>query len=239
MVLAACRPNGADATDARLAEALALVERDAALREWFAAEQAMDRAIAAKLKAAPLPEDLLECVRAGTRVRRAGKPRRLLFGLAMAASFALLGFIAVLWWKRTPSAPAGSFAAYRMSMAQFLREFPKLDITTDRLPVVREWLHRQHPLTQADLPKVLERFPSLGCRTVEWEGRKLALVCFMVEGQVVHLFVLPRALFPDANVNATPQLAKVGPQSTASWSNSENLYLLVTHADQTLLEKLL
>ena len=51
IVLAACRPNGADANDPLVAEALALVQRDAELRAWFAAEQAADKAIAAKLKA--------------------------------------------------------------------------------------------------------------------------------------------------------------------------------------------
>ena len=133
-VLAACRPNGADAKDPLLAEALALVQRDGELRAWFEAEQAADQAIAAKLKAVALPDDLLERVRAGARARITSKPRQPSFALALAASFALLGLLAVLWWNRTPSAPAGSFAAYRMDMAQFLRAFPKLDLTTDRLP---------------------------------------------------------------------------------------------------------
>lgn len=239
LVLAACRPNGADANDPRMAEALALVHYDAELRAWFEAEQAGDKAIAAKLKAAPLPEELLAQILAGTRERIAGRPRRPSFTLAMAASFALLGLIAALWLNRTPAASPGSFAAYRTDMAQFLREFPKLDIATDRLPEVRQWLSQQHPLMKADLPKALEQFPSIGCRTIEWQGKKLALVCFMVEGRVVHLFVMPRTAFPDANVNATPALAKVGSQNTASWATSDNLYLLVTQADKALLEKLL
>ena len=157
----------------------------------------------------------------------------------MAASLALLGFLAALWFNRTPTATPGSFAAYRTDMAQFLREFPKLDIATDRLPEVRQWLSQQHSLTTAKLPKTLEQFPSIGCRTVEWQGKKLALVCFMVEGEVVHLFVMPRSAFPDAPVAATPTLAKVGAQNTASWSSAENLYLLVTKADEKLLQKLL
>ena len=239
LVLAACRPNGADANDPRMAEALALVQRDAELRAWFEAEQAADKAIAAKLKVAPLPDDLLARIHGGTRQRIAGKPRRPSLTLAMAASFALLGLIAVLWLNRTPAASPGSFAAYRTDMAQFLREFPKLDITTDRLPEVREWLARQHPLMPAQIPRGMERFPTIGCRTIEWQGKKLALVCFMVEGEVVHLFVMPRTAFPDAALSPTPMLARVGPESTASWSSGDNLYLLVTQADKALLEKLL
>ena len=262
-LLVACRPNGADAKDPRMAGAFALVERDTELRAWFATEQASDKIIGAKLKAAPLPEGLLEQIHARTRARIAALPLSYAEGgeggegesdiesdnvswrwqpsraLAMAACFALLGLIAVLWLNRAPSASPGSFAAYRADMAQFLRTFPKLDISTDRLPEVRAWLRQQHPLTQANIPKALEAFPSIGCRTVEWQGRKLALVCFMVEGQVVHLFVMPRSTFPDAKFDATPTFAKAGSQTTASWASGENLYLLVTQADQALLQKLL
>ena len=238
-LLSACRPDGSDAGNPRLAEAMALVERDPELREWFEAEQASDRITAAKLMAAPLPPDLLERIRAGTRVRIAGKPRRPSFALAMAASLALLGLISALWFNRAPSAAPGSFAACRTDMAQFLQEFPKLDITTDRLPEVREWLTRQHSLGQADLPAALKQFPSIGCRTIEWQDKKLALVCFMVEGEVVHLFVMPRSAFPDATPSATPAFARAGSQNTASWSNDENLYLAITQANEALLRKLL
>jgi hypothetical protein len=239
LLLAAFRPNGADTSDPRMAEALALLDSDAELRNWFQAEQAADKIIAAKLKTAPLPPGLLEQVRAGTHARIASKPRRPGLALAMAAGFALLGLLAALWYNRAPTTPAGSFAAYRADMAQFLRTFPQLDLTTDRLPEVREWLSEQHPLVPANIPMGIEQFPSIGCRTVEWQGRKLALVCFMVEGQVVHLFVMPRAAFPDATLDSTPTFAKVGPQNTASWSSADNLYLVVTQADEVLLRKIL
>ena len=239
IVLSACRPNSADANDPLVAEALVLVQRDAELRAWFEAEQAADKAIAAKLKAAPLPDDLLERVRAGTRARIAGRSRRPSLTLAMAASLALLGLVAALWFNRTPSAPPETFAAYRADMTQFLRAFPKLDIATDRLPEVREWLSQQHPLVQAKIPKGMERFPSLGCRTVEWRGKKLALLCFMAEGQVVHVFVMPRTAFPDAMLTPAPTFARVGPQNTASWASDDNLYLVVTQADEALLRKIL
>ena len=239
ILLRACRPDRADTHDPRVAEALDLVRRDAELRAWFEAEQAADRALAAKLKAAPLPEDLLARVRAGTQARIAGQPRGRFPALALAACLALLGLIAALWFQRPPTAPDGSFAACRADMAQFLREFPKLDVTTDRLPEVREWLSRQHPLTQARLPVTLEKFPSLGCRTVEWQNRKIALVCFMVEGQVVHVFVLPKSAFPEATLPAAPQLARIGSQNTAAWAGADNLYLIVTQADEAFLRKLL
>jgi anti-sigma factor RsiW len=240
LLLTACRPNGADADDPRLAEAFALLERDAELRAWFEAEQAADKVIAAKLKAAPVPDDLLAQIRAGTQARIAGKPRRPSLALAMAASLALLGLIAALWLNRSSSsAPVGSFAAYRADMAQFLQTFPQLDLATDRLPEVRQWLSQQHSLTQTQFPLGIERFPTIGCRTVEWHGKKLALVCFMVEGEVVHLFVLPRGAFPDATPGPTATFATVGGKTTASWSSGENIFLVITQANEDLLRKIL
>ena len=239
ILLSTSRSDGSDANDPQVAEALALVARDAELRAWFEAEQAVDKVIAAKLKAVPLPADLLERVRGETQARIADKPPRPSFAVAMAAGIALLGFLAVLWFNRMHPSPTDSFAAYRADMAKFLREFPRLDITTDRLPEVREWLTRQHPLLRVQLPNGLERFPSIGCRTVEWQGRKLALVCFMAEGNAVHLFVMPRVAFPDAPLTSTPVMAKIGGQNTAGWSNGENLYLVVTRAEESLLRKLL
>jgi len=50
---------------------------------------------------------------------------------------------------------------------------------------------------------------------------------------------MPRAAFPNAPLTSTPVLAKVGRQNTASWSSGENLYLVVTQAEESLLGKLL
>lgn len=288
-VLAACRPNRLDVHDPELAEAIAMVDRDEQLRKWFEAEQAVDAIIAAKVKAVPVPGDLLSRIQDGIQSRLAqGHPVSLVesgivtarpesglgnigapeftrddlsaevglqgkegdfkvvgyrwrrrVALAMAASLALLGLIAALWFHRPPAASPGSFAAYRADMARFLEEFPRLDIATDRHAEVRAWMQQRHPLTKANLPKALEHFPSIGCRTVDWQGKQLALVCFMVEGQVVHLFVIPEETFPDAGTHSSPVITRISGQTTASWSNHGIHYLLITSADKSLLERLL
>ncbi|MGH7956736.1 MAG: hypothetical protein ACREH8_06965, partial [Opitutaceae bacterium] len=57
-ILQAYRPNSEDAHDPQFADALALARQDPALGRWFADEQAMDAAFAAKLRARPTPTDL-------------------------------------------------------------------------------------------------------------------------------------------------------------------------------------
>jgi len=227
-----------DPEDLRMAEALEQTRRDPELLAWFNQQRALDAALHDKLQHVRVPAGLVEKILAGREARIEPRRNRHLMPLALAASIVFLISLAVFVVGRS-NPPTTRFAAMQAEMALFLREFPKLDLATDRLPEVREWLARQHSLTQGSLPKALERFPGIGCRTVEWEGRKLALVCFMVEGQVVHLFVIPRSAFPDAALSSTPVLAKVGPQNTASWSNRDNLYFVVTQAGEALLQKYL
>ena len=59
LMLRACRPGGRDAADPCFAEALAQVERDLELQQWFANEQAFDLRMRDKLQAAvPVPAGL-------------------------------------------------------------------------------------------------------------------------------------------------------------------------------------
>ena len=239
IILAAYRPNGADADDPRFAGALALACTDAELRAWFEAGQSADKVIAAKLRAAPLPPDLLGQIRSGVAARQAGRPRYQPVALALAASIVLLGLIAGLLLTRPTEPAPGTFAALQTDMAAFLREMPQLDIAEDRVPEIRAWLTRQPAFASAQLPQGLEKFPGIGCRTIEWQNQKLALVCFMVEGQVMHVFVMPRSAFPELPASSTPHLAKVGGQNTASWASGDHIYLIVTLADKAVLHEIL
>ena len=67
-ILQGYRPNGADAGDAAFRAALEQVQRDPALGEWFARQQAFDAAVSAKLDAVPAPVGLREAILAGGRV---------------------------------------------------------------------------------------------------------------------------------------------------------------------------
>ena len=66
-ILQGYRPNGADAGDAAFRAALEQVQRDPALREWFARQQAFDAAVSTKLDAVPAPVGLREAILAGGR----------------------------------------------------------------------------------------------------------------------------------------------------------------------------
>lgn len=221
-----------------LAEALAQVARDPELLAWFQSQRALDAAVREKLQQVPIPEGLAARIVAGRPAQRASHPLRSLQILAFVASIALICCL-LPWLIQKSQAPATPFQAMQLDLVRFLGDFPSLDLATDRLPAVRDWLNQQHPLTKANLPDSLERFPTIGCRTVKWENRQLALVCFMVDGEVMHVFVLPRAEFPDLRLSPTPEFTSVGSRNTAIWSENDNHYLVVTAAENDKLRRFL
>lgn len=241
-ILHACRPGRRDGNDPRVAAALAFAETDPELRQWFEEWQQWDAGLGRALQQTPVPDGLREQVLRGAakRVRERARPNRM--PLALAAGLALLGVLIALWMTR-PGAPApDSIAALRLDMAEFLAGspgvVPRLDIATDRLPEVREWLAGQHAIAEARFPEALEQFPSIGCRTVEWRGHRLALVCFMVEGEVVHFFMIPRAAFPETGgLGSAPQYARAGRFATATWVGEDRVFLAVTPGSQAFLKR--
>lgn len=236
-ILHACHPHQRDANDPLIAEALAFAENDPELRQWFEDSQALDEELARALKAAPIPADLLENVRAGAAARTVSRSRPGRLPLALAASLAFLGILAAVWLAKPPAHAPDSVAALRSDMAEFLSEFPRLDIAADRLPEVRNWLATQHSISEAEFPAALEQFPTIGCRTVEWQNKELALVCFMVEGHVVHFFMIPQGVLPDAGLESAPQYASAGEFNTAAWTADDRVYLALTRADEDFLQQ--
>ena len=240
-ILHACRPGRRDADDPRIAEALAFAETDPELRDWFKESQQWDADLADALKQAPIPAGLREQVRRGA-VERAGERRRAHhMPLTWAASLALLGVLIALWMTKPWAPEQGPVSALSADMAAFIGGspglVPRLDIATDRLAEVREWLAGQHAIAEVEFPDRLEQFPSIGCRTVEWRGHKLALVCFMVDGTVVHLFMIPGDALPEAGLAMAPQYAKVDRYSTASWRDDDTGYLALTRGNEEFLRQ--
>ena len=66
-LLSVYRPNGADAKDLAFKEALAQVQRDPTLGNWFREQQAFDELISAKLRSIEIPARLPTAILAGFR----------------------------------------------------------------------------------------------------------------------------------------------------------------------------
>ncbi|MCW1922260.1 hypothetical protein OKA05_06825 [Luteolibacter arcticus] len=84
------------------------------------------------------------------------------------------------------------------------------------------------PCPNRCLPEGLKKIPGLGCRELEIEGKKGALVCFKQENDEVHLMVFKRCdvkcKLPKAG---QPAFGKHGKWSVARWSDEDWVFVLM------------
>ncbi|MEO6246422.1 MAG: hypothetical protein ABIQ12_13390, partial [Opitutaceae bacterium] len=195
LILQAYRPNTEDAHDPQFKEALALARQDPVLARWFAEEQALDAAFAAKLRSRGTPEDLkaqLLLARA-TEVRRAGWRQPI--WLAVAAAVAVL--CAVIGRQSKVTAGKTDLAAFQGAMADVALE-PAQHVEAFGLDAVelKQWLtaHRGHP--DFVLPPKLASHGVMGCKVVEWQGHRVTLLCMKFDGGHADVFVADAADLP-------------------------------------------
>ncbi len=238
LFLSARRRHGQDDGDPRMAEALEHTRHDPELRAWYDEQQAFDASICEKLAQLGPPPGLAGQILAEQRVRCARRNRRAVATLAIAASVTLL-FSVGLWQFWPAPAPMTQFAAMRVDMTKFLATFPELDLATDQWPEIVRWLTRKTALEGLELPLAAQRFPGLGCREIEWRGKRLMLVCFVAQGEIVHLFVLPKAELGDASITDSTAFAVENGWNTASWTKGEATYCMMTRASLSFLKTLL
>ena len=199
-ILEACRAGDLDASEPKIAGALQAMESDPELAQWFAASQECDRAVIAKLKAVPVPADLVERIRAGKSVTDFGTKRWThRQWLALAALVVILAALTALVIPR--SGPA-DLATFRNDMADFMdrRWDHTFDLSDPEFTKVKQWLESRSDSIQIDVPVALAASRTIGCKTFNWNGNTATLICFTPKnaGTIVHILVVNRSAVTDA-----------------------------------------
>lgn len=222
-ILRAYRPSGKDAGDARFCPALRQANADPALAGWLREEQEFDCAVAERLRALAPPPGLRDSILAGAAVsqptRRMFRPGRWLTVAACIAAVVATGLLLL--------APAGNrdphdFRDFALAYVHSGIDLEFLDSDTQEL---REWLQRKNTIVPARFPGQIAPLEGIGCRTLEFDGQRVALVCFG-NGTALHLFIAPRPAFTSA-LSETPEYSAQADWVTASWSDADFVYVLV------------
>lgn len=234
-ILQGYRPNGADAGDAAFRAALEQVQRDPALREWFARQQAFDAAVSAKLDAVPAPAGLREAILAGGRVTAPVQTQtawwRAPVWLAAAASVAVIFATTLALWPK----PAAAGTA--------LADFVLRDAVADKnhgghgTGSLQAMLGDPANRLSRGLPISFTALRKDGCRTVTYEGREVLEVCFNRGGVWFHAYIGRRADFPA--LASTPAFLDKEGVSVASWADETHVYLVASKAGRAALQQLL
>jgi len=238
LILQAYRPNGQDASDPFFAEALEQARRDPDLKKWFEEETMLNGRIQGRLQAAvPVPPGLkLELLALRKTVRLAPwwlQPTKL---AAVALVLVSLGTILLLMPQRTTQ-----LASFRDTMARSsLQKQGHVEFESHDIASIQQWLQSQNMQTNFDLPATLQARAGTaqGCRVVDWKDHEATMICFIVNGEHMDLFVMDRAGLPDFPENSAPQFARADGLMTAMWTGDGKVYLL-TGQNEAALEKIL
>jgi hypothetical protein len=257
-LLGAWRPNGADSSNPEFSEALAQAGRDPILKQWFEDQREFDSAIATRLQSLPVPADLRSRILTGARVSRPAPwytPRRL---WAIAAMFLLFAALRLWFSLRSPhpseSQYANSLPSAQISpgsadqwqdealaaLAGLVSGRENFDARSPRVAELEQRLRASGSPVTGDLPAALQRLASLGCKTVNWHGHPISIICFHgPDGQMVHLAMTSRSGLDNPPPGASPVYAIRDGWRTATWTQGDMAFMLVTKAPESQLRTLL
>ncbi|HSY42805.1 MAG TPA: hypothetical protein VK811_02770 [Candidatus Acidoferrum sp.] len=234
LILQAYRPNGQDASVPFFAEALEQSRRDPELQKWFAEEMVLNSRLQTRLEGAiPIPPglkaDLLALKKTVRPVPWWSQPLKL---AAAAVILISLGAIFHLL-SRNPMEVTSFRDTMALSSAQTEEHvvFESHDIAK-----IQQWLQARNMETNFDLPSTLQAGTPQGCRVVDWNGHQATMICFMINGEHMDLYVMDRSGLPDFPDFRAPQFASANGLMTAMWANGGKVYLL-TGRDKEVLQK--
>jgi len=237
-ILHAYRPNGEDAHDPQFEEALAFVRNDPELAHWFAREQALDAAIAERIHSVSPPPDLTTQLLVARKVIRPKPWWRKPAWIAAAASVALLiSAASVLWLRRNGET---EFASFRGTMIEASLDMRKhIDVMGLDAGELKQWLieNRGHP--GFVLPPRLADKGIMGCKVLDWHGRRVTLLCLKFGGKHVDVFVINESDLPRVSLGAAPVFASERGMTTATWRSEGKIYFLAGNIPESDLKQLL
>lgn len=243
------------ASDAAFAEALASIDIPVFLREEILAglavergdksgfPDAFDRAVMGALSGIRPPAGLRDEILAAMErtATPAVPPRRNLwrFGapLAAAAGIALAFLLPTRNGapdtRTAAAAPAAEGLSIGLVEAGFIRTYESPDFKLEKKDSDHHALFEhlksiELPCPNGCLPKGLKATPGLGCRELEIEGKRGAVVCFKGDGDMLHLVVFKRCdvkcQLPD---DGKPDIVTRGEWAAARWQRGDRVFVLM------------
>lgn len=235
-ILRASRPDGQDASDPQVREALELAQRDPVLAQWLAGERTADARVSAALNQVAPPADLRAQILAGARASRVDVSwwRRPAVLAAAAAIAVLLSVGAVTWRLTRPTATNWTeFAAFDLLDHH-------IEHSAHQRGVREVEVQLADASTRVSAMKELraEQLRAQGCRAVRFAGREVFEICFKRDGAWFHLYVAPRA-DGDPAADAAPAIAALRGSAVATWADGRQVYALVSNAGADVLQRVL
>jgi len=231
-ILLLYRPN--NASDPEFAAALEQMRQDQALQQWFDRHCEAQGKLREKFAALPVPENLKDAILAGRKIVRPAFWWQKPAWLAAAAMITFLIAIGALWFR--PGA-LERFSVYRARMVRAALHQYAMEIVTNDLRQVRQFLVRKGGPVDYVVPQTLESMRVTGGGHIPWANTTASMLCFdRGDKQMLFLFVIDHAAIK-GEPGRRPQLTKISTLQTASWTEGANTYILAGPDDPDFLHK--
>jgi len=228
------RPGRAEERDEQIAQALEQAKRDPELRRWFEQTSRFHEALAEKLQQIPVPADLKEAILAQRRIVRPIWWQQPVW-LAAAAVIVILLSLSAFWFQQPRI--RDHFSDYRVRMVRVASRKYRMDLATNNLNAVQQFMARRGAPADFVLARGLEQLHLTGGVVSNWRGNPVSMVCFdRGDKQMVFLFVVARTAIKDAPPQSA-EVAKINKLLTSGWSDGDKTYLLAGPEDSAVLRR--
>ena len=246
-ILLAFRPWANDALDPEMAEALALCRENPELAKWLETHNETQAALHNSFKKITPPDAFREQIIAehNASLRQSWWRRP-----AVVATLALIVIVVAIGSTVLPHLSRGprltAFETFRTRMVNSAVKTYSMDVETNDVAQIRAYLAGKQAHADYVAPANLdEKISAVGCAALSWQGKPVAMICYktgqpLADGTKsdMFLFVVDAKDVPNSPQASTPELAKVGVLSTASWSQNGKLYLLAALDESELKRRL-
>ena len=245
-ILLLYRPGQEDQDDDRLQQALELAAHDPELAAWFEQHRALQKAVRACLQQIQVPEGLKEQILSERKAYFAKTTRRRAAVAVASLVVIAAAFFAIIRQNASGPASDDSFANFRARMAgDVQRLYPAMDLETNRLDVIRDYLAHNQGHAQVMLPAGLEGVSPTGCAILSWHGKRVTMICFnsgktsSASTPDLFLFVVQKSQIESPPGAGTAEFNQIKGLATASWSAGDDAYVLGGLGDEAFLKKYL
>jgi hypothetical protein len=208
--------------DPEMAAALELARHDPELQRWFDEHRAVQERLRQKFAELPVPAQLKEAILAGRKIVRPALWWQQPAWLAAAALIAILIGIGSFWLR---PAQTERFSLYRARMVRTILHEYHMDVRTNDLRSLRQYLALKGAPADFDVPKALEPLKLTGGGQVAWGKQPASMVCFdRGDKQLLVLFVINSGALKGEP--RQPIMARIDTVQTVSWTRGAHTYVL-------------
>jgi hypothetical protein len=242
-ILSLYRPGTTDAADPRMAEAMDFAQRDPELAAWFEQHCAVYLAIRGKLKAISVPADLKRriVVEHMDHARIIPLPSTAKLLLAAAAIVLISAIMWVVFNTQNPN----TFLRYRDHVARSLQHGYSPVMQAGDQTQIREYFRANEAPADYVLSRNLQKLPGEGGLLFPWNNHQVEMLCLNAsengaeKGRDIWIFMMKKSFLHDPPNPGKTYFATIGHLQTASWTDSDKVYVLAAAGTQQDLEKYL